>query len=291
MAWLGRQFVVLLGPALGAVRRRRLRDLWMGAAAAAVVTILALAFRTPSGHAFLTAYAITRPGDPLYITLVKLPLSMFAPAALLPYWFAVMQVFVVYTLVQALVGARRTLVVAFTGHAVATMSTHMWILLGPPIGIGHRFDHFGDAGPSVAVISLLAYAVVACRASWLAIVLIAYHAIEIGIFNGVAQREHLIGTFTGALLAVAGRLATRRRARGADAGPPPWTALGRSASAGVPCRPLPGRYPLASEPASAYGHHMLLAALEEHETSTATAQGPRREPAGRTASHRRGIGR
>jgi hypothetical protein len=228
LAWLGRQFVVLFGPALGAVRRRRLRDLWLGSAAATLVTILALAFRTPSGHAFLTAYAITRPGDPLYITLVKLPLSMFAPAALLPFWFAVMQVFVVYALVQALVGVRRTLLVAVTGHAVATMSTHMWILLGPPIGIGHGFDHFGDAGPSVAVISLLAYAVVACRASWLAIGLIAYHAIEIGIFNGVAQREHLIGTLTGALLAAAGRLALRRRTRPAGGGPPAWTALGRS---------------------------------------------------------------
>lgn len=204
---------MLFGPALDAVRRRRLRDLWLGPVTAAVVTILALVFRTPSGHAFLTAYAITRPSDPPYVTLVKLPLSMFAPAALLPFWFAVMQVFVVYALAQTLIGVRRTVIVAVTGHAVATMSTRVWILLGPPIGIGHQFDHFGDAGPSVAVITLLAYVVVACRLSWLAVGLIAYHAIEIGIFNGLSQREHLIGTLTGVLMAVAGRLATQRRAR------------------------------------------------------------------------------
>ncbi|WP_238009368.1 hypothetical protein KZZ52_27625 [Dactylosporangium sp. AC04546] len=201
--WLGNQFAVLVRPALDAARRRRLSSLWMGPAAAVVVASLALAFRTQPGHAFLVANAITRASDPPYVLLLKLPLSMFAPAALLPFWFALLQVLVVYSMAQALIGVRRTIIVAVTGHTLATVSTRVWILLGPPIGIGHMFYHFGDAGPSVAVISLLAYIVVACRVSWLAIGMIAYHAIEIGIFNGLSQREHLIGTVTGATIAAA----------------------------------------------------------------------------------------
>jgi hypothetical protein len=96
----------------------------------------------------------------------------------------------------------------------------VWILLGPPIGVGHQFDHVGDAGPSVAVIALLAYVVVAGRVGWLAIGMIAYHAIEIGVFNGMSQREHLIGTLTGAVMAVPSRLAQHRIGRQMDGGTP-----------------------------------------------------------------------
>jgi hypothetical protein len=188
-----------------AIRRRRLRSLWMGPAAAVVVVGLALAFRTRSGHGVVVAYAITRPGDPLYLTLGKLPLSMFAPAALLPFWFAIAQVAVVYSLAQALVGVRATMLVALSGHALATVTAYLWILTGPPIGVGHRYDHFPDAGPSVAVVSLLAYIAVSRRVSWLAIGMITYHAIEVGVFNGLSQREHLIGTVTGALAGGAAR--------------------------------------------------------------------------------------
>jgi hypothetical protein len=217
--WLGDQVTALLGPWVDAIRRRRLRSLWMGPAAAVLVVGLALAFRTRSGHAFVVADAITRPGDPLYLTLVKLPLSMFAPAALLPFWFAIAQVAVVYSLAQALVGARATALVALTGHTLATVTAYLWILAGPPIGVGHRYDHFADAGPSVAVVSLLAYIALSRRASWLAIGMITYHAIEVGIFNALSQREHLIGTVTGALAGAATRhVAGRRSARSARSG-------------------------------------------------------------------------
>ena len=88
-------------------------------------------------------------------------------------------------------------------------------------------------GPSVAVVSLLAYIAVSRRVSWLAVVMITYHAIEVGVFNGLSQREHLIGTVTGALAGVATRCVARRRsARSAGvpvtaqrAAPPPERVL------------------------------------------------------------------
>ncbi|MEN3304438.1 MAG: hypothetical protein V7603_640 [Micromonosporaceae bacterium] len=213
MRWVGSQVSVLFAPAARALRARRWRDLWLGPAAALLVAVLALAFRTRPGHAFLAAYAITRPGDGLAATLLKLPLSMFAPAALLPFWFALIQVSLVYSLAQTLVGARRTIVVAVCGHTAATLCDHLWIMLGRPLGVNHSYDTFGDAGPSVAVVTLLVYIAVVHRIVALAIAILGYDAIELAVFNGLSQRDHLVGVLTGVTAAVATRWRGRRRDR------------------------------------------------------------------------------
>jgi hypothetical protein len=209
----GAELARAFAPAADAVRRRQWWRFSLGVVATLLVVALSLAFRTRSGHAFVQAYGITRPADGLLDVVGKLPLSMFAPAALLPFWFAMTQVFVVYGLAQALLGWRRTVAVAVTGHVAATFSAHMWILVGRPLGVGHRFDHFGDAGPSVAVVALIAYIAVARGASWLAVSLVAYHAVEIAVFNGLSQREHLLGAMIGAGWAGCVRLSPWWRAR------------------------------------------------------------------------------
>jgi hypothetical protein len=207
-----RAVATLVEPVIDAVRRRQWRRFSLGTAATLLVAALSLGFRTRWGHHFIETYAITRPADGWLTVMVKLPLSMFAPAALLPFWFAMVQVFVVYGLAQAALGWRRTLLVAAAGHVAATLSAHLWILAGRPLGVGHRYDHFGDAGPSVAVVALIACVAVARRATWLAVVLVGYHAAEIAVFNGLSQREHLIGAAVGAGSAACVRLAPWWRA-------------------------------------------------------------------------------
>lgn len=192
------ELVRAFAPVVDAVRRRQWARFALGPAATLVVVVLSLAYRTHAGHVFLLRYAISRPADGWLAVLVKLPLSMFAPAALLPFWFAMVQVGVVYGVAQALLGWRRAIVVAVAGHAAATFSAHLWILVGRPFGVGHRFDHFGDAGPSVAVVALIAYIAVVRGAGWLALTLVAYHSVELAVFNGLSQREHLLGAVVGA---------------------------------------------------------------------------------------------
>jgi hypothetical protein len=85
-------------------------------------------------------------------------------------------------------------------------------MLGRPLGVGHGYDNFGDAGPSVAVVTVIAYLAVVRGAGWLAGLLVAYDAIEIAVFNGLSQREHLLGVIAGAVFAGAVRLAARRSA-------------------------------------------------------------------------------
>ncbi|MFG2041802.1 hypothetical protein [Dactylosporangium sp. NPDC048998] len=203
-----RQCAALVGPAVAAVRHRRYDRLWLGPAAALFVAGLAVAVRTGPGSAFVARWGVTHPGDPLLATVWRLPLSMFAPAALLPFWFAVLQVLIVYSVTQAAVGAWRTIGVAFAGHALATLSARAWMLAGPPVGVGHALAHYADAGPSASVVALLAYLAVTRRIAWAVAALIAYHATEVALISGLPPREHLVGTLVGACAAVAAVPAT-----------------------------------------------------------------------------------
>jgi hypothetical protein len=223
----------LVAPVIEAVGRRRWTRLWLGPSAAVVVAGLALAFRTAAGHAFLLTYAITRPGDAPQAILVKLPLSMFAPAARLPFWFALLQVGMVFSISQTLVGVRRTLLVAFGAHALATAADPLWIWLGPPVGVPPRYRSFGDAGPSVAVVALLAYLAVWCGVLWLAAAIACYDATELVIFDGLSQRGHLAGTIIGVASAAVATRVTRSRYSTANT----RGTAGRGQSSGQPSAP------------------------------------------------------
>jgi hypothetical protein len=209
LRWLRRELDKVFGPAVEALRLRQWQRFWLGPAASLIVIALGCAFRTRWGHSFIEHYAITRPGNGWSTVALRLPLSMFAPAALLPFWFAIIQVGVVYGLAQTILGWRRTVLVAVAGHVLATCSAHLWILLGRPLGVGHRYDTFGDAGPSVAVVTVIAYLAVIRGASWLVGVLVAYDVIELAVFNGLSQREHLLGVLVGAVCAGLSRLTAR----------------------------------------------------------------------------------
>jgi len=185
-----------------AARPRHWRQWWLGPAGGLLVAVLAAAFRTRAAHHLVEALAVTHARDPLPVLAVRLPLSVFAPAELLPFGFAVAQVTLVFAAAQVLLGWRRTLLVALVGHAVATVSARGWIWLGEPLGVAHRHLDAPDAGPSVAVLALAGYAMVALRAGWLAALLSAYHLIENLLLDGLAQREHLVGVLAGVLLGV-----------------------------------------------------------------------------------------
>jgi hypothetical protein len=174
---------------------------WLGPAAAATVLLLSEVARTHAGQAFLQRWAIMRGDQPWWLTLEKVPLSLFAPAHLLPYGFAMLQVFVVLGAAQTLIGVPRTVGVALAGHVLGSFSLRMWVEVGPPVGLPAWFAHLPDAGPSVAVLSVAIYLAVRLRVFWLAAVLVAYHVAEWFVIAGIAQREHLIGAATGALLA------------------------------------------------------------------------------------------
>jgi hypothetical protein len=186
-----------------ALRRGQVSRFWLGPASAAAVLILTEVARTRDGQAFLQRWAIMRGDQPWWLTLEKVPLSLFAPAHLLPYGFAMLQVFVVLGVAQVLVGVPRTLGVALAGHVLGSLSLRVWVSIGPPVGLPSWFLHLPDAGPSVAVLAVAVFLAVRLRVLWLAGLLLAYHVAEWFVIADIAQREHLVGAAAGALAALA----------------------------------------------------------------------------------------
>src|SRR5256714_7315201 len=198
--------VALLAPPWRAVRTGRLERFWLGPAAAAAVLVLSELARSGSGQAFLRRWAIMHGDEPWWLTLQKVPLSLFAPAYLLPCGFAVLQVFVVFGGAQVLIGVRRTLGVAVPAHLLASLSPRLWVWLAPPMGLPARYLHLPDAGPSVAALAVAVFLVVRLRILWLAALLATFHLAAWVAITGLAQREHLLAVATGAVIAL-GRLA------------------------------------------------------------------------------------
>ena len=209
--------VALLAPPWRAVRAGRLDRFWLGPAAAIAVLILSEVAGTRSGQAFLRQWAVMRGDESWWLTLRKVPLSLFAPAYLLPCGFAVLQVSVVFGGAQVLIGVRRTLGVAVPAHLLASLSPRLWVWLAPPMGLPARYLHLPDAGPSVAALAVAVFLVVRLRILWLAVLLVAFHLTEWFAITGLAQREHLVGLATGAAVALASMLVHRHQRRAVTA--------------------------------------------------------------------------
>lgn len=196
-----------------ALRHGQWRRFWLGLVSATAVLVLAAVARTIPGHVFLQRWAIMRGQQAWWLTIQKIPLSLFAPAYLLPYSFAMLQVFIVFGGAQVLIGVRRTLAVGLAAHVLGSFSVRMWVWIGPPAGLTSSFLNLPDAGPSVAALAIVAYLVVRRRVMWLAVVLLAFHLTEWVTITGLAQREHLVGGLTGAALGGASIVLERAKSR------------------------------------------------------------------------------
>jgi hypothetical protein len=207
-----------LGQPWHALRAGQLSRFWLGPLAAAAVLIMAELARSGPGQVLLRRWAIMRGDQPWWLTVQKVPLSLFAPAYLLPCGFAVLQVFVVFGGAQVLIGVRRTVAVGLAAHLLGSLSPRLWVWVASPLGLPARFLHQPDAGPSVATLGIAVYLVIRLRIIWLATLLAAYHLAEWLVITGLAQREHLIGAATGAVIALGPALVGRFRRAGTGTG-------------------------------------------------------------------------
>jgi hypothetical protein len=231
------RIVALFGEPWRAVRSGELGRFWFGVVAPLLVVALYVAAGDPTGHRLVHEAGVIHADDSILVTLARLPLSLFAPAHMLPVWAAVLQTAVVFGCGQVLLGWRRTLVVGFLGHALATLSAKLWVSIDPPLGVTDRAHwlHFADAGPSVAVIAVAAFVMVRYRVAWIAIVLFAFDLSELVTLNGLTQREHIVGLTVGAVCALVVPAARLARALVSALTPTPLGS--RATRAEEPARP------------------------------------------------------
>ncbi|CAM5555784.1 hypothetical protein GCM10010222_28100 [Streptomyces tanashiensis] len=160
-----------------------------------------------------------RAEDPLWLALLRTPLSLFVPALDLPVWGALAQVLLVFGIAEICVGRWRTLGIAYLATLAGTLYARVGIALGPdsPFGLPASDAQVVDTGPSAAVVGLAVYVCWRYRAYWTGGLVVVAMIVEVMIKANLAGKEHLA-----AIAAVLVLMAVQaRRGRRQDGGVEP----------------------------------------------------------------------
>ncbi|MER5436018.1 hypothetical protein [Streptomyces sp. NPDC002588] len=194
---------------------RTLRDEWYGIVVDPVRQLrrrgpsaLLLAFVACAGVIFFHALA-QRPagatavrilggvqGDlPLWLALLRTPISLYVPALDLPVWAGITQLFLAFALAELSLGRRRTLFVAYAATLAGTLTVRVMIAMGPGwwgLGLSPEAGRVLDTGPSAAVVGLFTYLSVVRRAPVVFALTGGSMVVESIAKPNLAGREHLI---------------------------------------------------------------------------------------------------
>ncbi|MEV6761178.1 hypothetical protein AB0N16_11095 [Streptomyces sp. NPDC051105] len=177
----------------GALAKRRLRAAPMAVSAVCLTALLQFVQNQSWGYRFVRDVGGVRAADPLWLALLRTPLSLFVPALDLPVWGALVQILVVFGIAEVCLGWWRTLTVAYVATLAGTLYARVGIALGPhsPLGLPASDAWVVDTGPSAAVVGL---AVVLGRryGSYVtAGAVAAAMVVEVALKDNLAGKEHL----------------------------------------------------------------------------------------------------
>ena len=239
----------VLGPPWRALRADKLTAFPIAVSCTALIGVFALIQHTTAGWWVVEHAAGVYQALPLPLILLRLPLSMLAPAPDLPAWGAMLQVLVVFGLSEVHLGRMRTLVTAVCVNGLTTVAAGIMVIVGLHLAIGTpQVDQYElDTGPSTVVVALSIYVGLKCRAYLVLIITAGAMAGEAIALPNLAGREHLVALGLGVAAYLIGerrRLPLRRLSRGTALPPPPIVAAGpasQASSAGsvTPAGPSP----------------------------------------------------
>ncbi|WP_280719736.1 hypothetical protein [Kitasatospora sp. MAP5-34] len=168
-----------------------------------LVLVFHIAQHLPGGEQFVSRAGVVRAAQPMDISLLRTPLSLFVPALDLPVWGALAQVFVVFGIAELVLGLRMTLFVGYAGTLAGTFFTR----LGVARGSGHLFHlpawfaQVRDAGPSAAVVALVLCVAWRYRAWFTGVTVVVMMVGEAIALPNLAGLEHLAALAAAALIA------------------------------------------------------------------------------------------
>ncbi|WP_377270323.1 hypothetical protein [Peterkaempfera sp. SMS 1(5)a] len=186
---------------------------------ATTATLLVLCFdllqRLPGGAAVVDDVGVVRGNQPLALSLLRTPLSLFVPALDLPVWGALAQVLVVFGLAELVLGRGRTLLVAYAGTVAGTLYARLAVDLGPgsPFGLPTADAAVRDVGPSAAVVALAICTAWRARAWFSGAAVVVLMAVEAAGLPNLAGREHLAAVAVAVLASVFGEVVGTVRSR------------------------------------------------------------------------------
>ncbi|WP_206310958.1 hypothetical protein [Streptomyces sp. A1499] len=211
------------GPLVSTVRdalaARRLRAVPLTLTAVCLTALLQYAQNRPWGYQFVQDIGSVRAEDPLWLALLRTPLSLFVPALDLPVWGALVQILLVLGVAEICLGRRRTLLVGYAATLAGTLYARVGIALGPghPLGLPGSDAHVVDTGPSAAVVGLAVYVCWRYGAYVTAALVTALMAVELAVKDNLAGKEHLAAI--AAVLVLCALRPPRHRRRGGRSGP------------------------------------------------------------------------
>ncbi|WP_262058946.1 hypothetical protein [Streptomyces sp. STR69] len=181
-------------------------------AAFGVIFFHALAQR-PGGAAIVRDLGGVQGDLPLWLALLRTPISLYVPALDLPVWAGITQLFLAFALAELALGRARTLVVAYATTLAGTLTVRVMLLIGPGcggIGLRPEIGHVLDTGPSAAVVGLFTYLAVVRRAPVVFVLTGGSMVWESIVKPNLAGREHLVAVGTAIVLGLVHELRHRR---------------------------------------------------------------------------------
>ncbi|MFG3045806.1 hypothetical protein [Streptomyces sp. NPDC048202] len=216
------------GPLYAAVRAALLaRGPLLGApltlGAVFLTALLQFVQNQPWGFALVEAAGAVRAADPLWLALLRTPLSLFVPALDLPVWGALAQVLFVFGIAELCLGRRRTLLIAYVATLAGTLYARIGIALGPhaPFGLPASDALVVDTGPSAAVVGLAVYVAVRHHARVTAVAVPGAMVVEVLLKDNLAGKEHLAALLAVGALCLAGLQSPLGSRAGEGSGLPP----------------------------------------------------------------------
>ncbi|MFE0253212.1 hypothetical protein [Streptomyces sp. NPDC059010] len=167
------------------------------------------------GYRVVQDVGAVRAEDPLWLALLRTPLSLFVPALDLPVWGALAQVLLVFGIAEMCLGWWRTLVVAYVATLAGTLYARVGIALGPdhPIGLPAQDARVVDTGPSAAVVGLAVFLGWRYGAYVTAGAVIVAMVVEVALKENLAGKEHLAAIAAVLVLCAVAAVRGRRRQR------------------------------------------------------------------------------
>ncbi|MEU4153376.1 hypothetical protein [Streptomyces sp. NPDC026659] len=150
----------------------------------------------PAGAAWVRRLGGVTADLPLWLSLLRTPVSLYVPALDLPVWAGITQLFLAFALAELVLGRARTLFIAYATTLAGTLTARAMIALGPDgwwgLGLPPEAGQVLDTGPSAAVVGLFTYLAVVRRAPVVFTLTGGSMVWESIAVPNLAGREHLI---------------------------------------------------------------------------------------------------
>ncbi|MFD9435982.1 hypothetical protein [Streptomyces sp. NPDC060002] len=196
------------------LRRRGPAALLLALVACAGVIFFHAIAQHPTGGAVVRILGGVQGDLPLWLALLRTPVSLYVPALDLPVWAGITQLFLAFALAELALGRRRTLLIAYASTLAGTLTVRVMMAMGPgwwglglPPGIGQVLD----TGPSAAVVGLFTYLSVVRRAPIVFTLTGGSMVFESIAKPNLAGREHLIAVAAAIVLGLLHERGRRRR--------------------------------------------------------------------------------